>query len=81
MSALQQKEETLRIQEKKARELEEGREASVVEGRRLQERLSLLEKSLEGEKGDLAKRKVILLPGLLEVCLICASIVGSYAVQ
>lgn len=47
--------------ELKARALEEGVKVRSLEAERLRETLSGLEKGLEGEKADLAKRKVYLI--------------------
>lgn len=56
--ALTMRETQVKELESAARALEGGGEARKLEAERLRERLSGLEKSLEAERADLAKRKV-----------------------
>lgn len=73
-SALQARENAVALRETEAkrvesaaRAVEDGGQAKALEAERLKERLTGLEKSLEAERADLAKRKVIghVSPGLL----------------
>lgn len=59
---LARREKALTGREAELAEMEAGREARAAELKGVRDRLALMEKGLEGERTDLARRKVVCLP-------------------